>query len=105
MEKGILKSDSVMCPLIGMRILLSTCALLRWKKTKIDVQGAFLQSCAADCDVFVKPPKECKLKSFYWLLLVAAYGFVNANAKWQLHSDDTLFQLGLSQSPYIPQLF
>lgn len=38
-------------------------------------------------------------------LLVATYGLVNANAKWQLHSDTTLLDLRLQALVHIPQLF
>lgn len=40
-----------------------------------------------------------------WLLLTAAYGLVNANAKWQSQSDQVMFDLGLTQSVHVPQLF
>lgn len=44
-------------------------------------------------------------REFYWLLLTAAYGLVNANAKWQQHSDDFLRSIGFEQLVYVPQLF
>ena len=56
-------------------------------------------------DVFVIPPRECLEGSFYWHLNVATYGLTNANAKWQVHSDNTLLRIGLSGAVYIPQLF
>ena len=40
-----------------------------------------------------------------FLLLTSAYGLVNANAKWQEHSDTPLRNLGLSQSRFVPILF
>lgn len=39
------------------------------------------------------------------MLNVATYGLVNANAKWQRHSDTTFINLGLKTVAYIPQLF
>lgn len=33
------------------------------------------------------PPRECANRTRHWLLLVAAYGLVNASAKWQDQSD------------------
>ena len=44
-------------------------------------------------------------KGFYWLLLTAAYGLVNASAKWQDQSDSFLRELGFAQLIYAPQLF
>ena len=41
----------------------------------------------------------------YWLLLAAAYGLVNAGAKWQEHCDQFFGSLGLKQSTFVPQLF
>lgn len=71
----------------------------------MDVQSAFLQTGNADRNVYVVPPRESKNRSFYWLLLTAAYGLVNANAKSQVQSDNLLFSLGLYQLAYVPQLF
>jgi len=42
---------------------------------------------------------------FRWLLLTAAYGLVNAGAKWQEHIDSFLLQIGFIHVIYIPQLF
>ena len=100
-----LKRDSATCPPIGFRTLLSICTIMQWFVSKVDIKGAFLQSGPAERDVYVVPPRECARRGFYWLLLVASYGLVNANAKWQNHSDDTLFKLGLRPTVLIPQLF
>lgn len=40
-----------------------------------------------------------------WLLLVATYGLVNANAKWQVKSDAAMSSIEVSQSASIQQLF
>lgn len=100
-----LKTDSASCPPLGIRILFSVCVLLQWYLTKVDVKGAFLQSGSATRDVYVIPPRECSDRRFVWLLTVATYGLVNANAKWQNHSDTTFINLGLKTLVYIPQLF
>lgn len=39
-----------------------------------------------------------------WLLITAAYELVDANAKWQVQSDQVIFDLGLQQCNQIPQL-
>ena len=104
-DKAQLKTDSACCPPLGIRMLFSLCSLFRWYITKIDVKGAFLQSGEASRKVYVVPPQECENKKFVWLLTVATYGLVNANAKWQMHSDQTLINLGLSTLIYVPQLF
>lgn len=53
---------------------------------------------------FVETQKECRLMSICWLL-GALYGLVIANARQQLHTDITLFGLGLKQFPYVSELF
>ena len=103
--KYLLKTDSSQCPPTGVRILLSVSTIKKWPLAKIDFTSAFLQTGNATRDVYVVPPRECCRKSSYWLLLTSAYGLVNANAKWQEHSDSLFVNLGLSQSRFIPQLF
>ncbi len=55
--------------------------------------------------MYVVPPRECRNRSSYWLLLTSAYGLVNANAKWQEHCDQLFSELGFYQSINVPQLF
>lgn len=45
--------------------------------------AAFLRTGPAQYNVYFRPPRERKDKNQYWLLLTAAYGFVNANAEFQ----------------------
>lgn len=94
-----------MCSPSGVRILLSIAALRKWRLSTIDVKSAFLQTGRAERDVFVVPPRECADRKFYWLLLTATYGLVNANSKWQKQSDELLYSLNLQQVTAIPQLF
>lgn len=100
-----LRTDSASCTPMGIRVLFSLCVLFQWYLTKIDVKGAFLQSGLATRDVYVVTPRECANRYVFWLLNVATYGLVNANAKWQQHSDSTFIRLGLKTIAYIPQLF
>lgn len=73
---------------------------------KVDAKTAFLQNCSAQRAVYVIPPYESDDKrQFVWLLMTAAYGFVNANATWQAQSDDLLLNSGLQLVALIPQLF
>lgn len=104
-DRDNLKSDSASCSPSGIRILLSTSSIMGWPLAKIDFTSAYLQTGEALRDVFVQPPRECRKRSAYWLLLTAAYGLVNAGAKWQEHSDRILCSFGLQQFKYVPQLF
>ncbi len=92
-------------PPVGIRILLSICNIFKWNLAKVDVQSEFLQTGSALRDVYVVPPRECKSRSFYSLLLTAAYGLVNANAKRQEHSNNFLKSFGFNQLVYVPQPF
>lgn len=103
--KNELKSDCCMCAPVGIRIILMVATLNKWKITRADVKSAFLQTGTPSRDVYVIPPRESKRKNFAWLLLAAAYGLVNANAKWQDQSDKVLLKHGLIQCKEIPQLF
>ena len=104
--KNDLSTDCTTCPPSGLRIVESVASLHGWKVHKADVKSAFLQTGAAMRDVFVKPPRESGMRSTHmWLLLTAAYGLVNSNAKWQVQSDQSFFELGLTQCQKIPQLF
>jgi len=104
-ERDQLKSDSASCPPTGIRMLLSIAAIMKWPLSKIDFTSAFLQTGEAQRDVYVIPPRECKDKNKCWLLLTAAYGLVNAGAKWQDQCDKFFSQLGLQQLTYVPQVF
>ena len=55
--------------------------------------------------MYVVSPRECAKRCHYWLLLAAAYGLVNAGAKWQMVSDALLRNIGFTQHRYMPQLF
>ena len=104
-ERYNLRTDSESCSPLGIRVLQSIAVIKKWFLTKVDILSAFLQSGPAERDVYVVPPRECSDRWFYWLLLTAAYGLVNANVKWQKHCDNTFNRLGLSSVKYIPQLF
>lgn len=90
-----LKSDCCMYPPLGIRIILSIAIIKKWRVLKIDVKSAFLQSRPAERDVYVNPPRESKRRNEVWLLLTAAYGLINANAKWQKISDTVFSEFGL----------
>ena len=104
-DRAELKTDSATCPPTGIRILFSVTVIFGWVLVKIDFVSAFLQTGKALRDVYVIPPYESRDSAVYWLLLTAAYGLVNANAKWQKLSDECLRMLGFKQLVYVPQLF
>lgn len=74
-----------MCPLIVVCVLLSTCALMKWFVTKINVRSALLQSGIADRDVYVKPPRESKSKSFSLAFIGLCVQF--SEFQWQMANE------------------
>lgn len=98
-------SDFCTCALIGIRTVTTVAAVSRWRIVQIDVEMAFHQSEPADRKVYVRPPRELKLCNELWLLLVAEYGLINANSKWQAVSDNAFVEIGLQHLAAIPQLF
>lgn len=88
-------SDCCMCSPTGTRVVVTVAGLRKWRITKIDVESAFHQSGPADRKVYVRSPKESKLRNELWLLLVAGYGFINANFKWNFVSDISVFNIWL----------
>ncbi len=105
MEKEELRTDSASCSPLAFRLFLSVCSLRKLFISKVDFKSAFLQTGPAERDVYVRPPKADKSRFTLWRLNVAAYGLVNANAKWQNQSDALLAECGLRQLAFMPQLF
>lgn len=59
----------------------------------MNVTAGFPQTGQAAHDVYVRTLKELQMKATHiWLLLIAAYGVVNANAKWKSQYDEAIFQ-------------
>ena len=80
-EKDKLETVSSQCP-TGIQILLSIATMMKCSLSKINFTSAFLQTGACKREVYVVPPRECRRKLFYRLLVTSTYGLVNANAKW-----------------------
>ena len=76
-----LKTDLFQFSPTGIRILTSIATMMQWLISKIDFVSAFLQTGDARRDVSVIAPRECRKRSFNWLLLTSAYGLAKANAK------------------------
>lgn len=105
--KNKLHKDCSTCSPKVLRIIESVAPRYGWKLYKADVTtAAFLQIRSAQSNVYVRTPKEIKYKTTHLqLLLTAAYGLVNSNAKWQNNSDEFLLKNGLIQSKHVPKLF
>lgn len=110
MEMNITKKDNLhtefcMCPSLVTSILISTSNISKWRSFRTDAETAFMQTGQSECDFYVYLPSEYRFRNILWLLVVAAYGLVNASPKWKKQSDDAFIQLGLQPIAEIPQLF
>lgn len=94
-----------MWPSTGIRFILTIAPMTAWSLRKADVKSSFLQTASAQQTVYVIPPRECTERRFLWLLDSVTYGLVISNAKWQKQYDKTFYKLGMTQCPFIPQLF
>lgn len=71
-----------------MRIILSTEALGKLRLSKLNVKYTFVHNKEGKCDVYGVPPRESSDRGRrFWILLTAAYGLINSNAKWQVLSE------------------
>lgn len=69
------------------------------------MKAAFLKTGQAARDVYACSPIESNNRCNLWLLLAAAYGLVNANAKFPSQADNLISSIGLSKNTVVPQLF
>ena len=60
-----------------------------------DIKSAYLQGEFVDREIFVKPPKEAKVKDKLWLLLHGAYGIVDGGRLFYLKLSEKLLNLGM----------
>lgn len=104
-EREQLRADCCMCYPIGIRLVITMSTFKKWHIIRTDVKTAFLQTGPANRSVYVIALKESRQKNVLWLLLTAAFGLVNSNAKWKVQSDHFLAPLGLIQSTAIRRLF
>lgn len=90
----MLKTDSATCTPTGIRLVLSVAPIFKWHLVKFDFKSAFLKTGRTQLEIYVVPPHEYSDRPSYWLMPTAVYGLVNANAKWQEHSDKFLLSIG-----------
>lgn len=65
----------------GVRILIPFANKMDWMISGIYFKSAFLQTSFENFDVYVNTSLDCSEKAKSWLLLTAAHGLANANAK------------------------
>lgn len=89
----IFKSDCCLSSPTAIGIVSVIAAVRRWRLAKADVNAAFLQTGLADRDLNARPLRESNNRRLHWLLIDAAYGLVNANAKFQNQTNEVVLDI------------
>ena len=105
-DKEKIKTDSPTVNKVNIKLFYALAMAHGWPVQSDDVKAAFLQGAALDRDVFVRPPKECRVEGRIWKMLKRAYGFVDASRGFYLELDKVLLELGceaisLDQAMYV----
>ena len=98
-EEQNLRTDSPTIHKINIKLFFLVAAAKGWKIKTSDVKCAFLQGTDLDRDVYVRPPKERRVKGVIWKMVKrTAYGFTDASRGFYLELSKTLVSLGCKQS-------
>lgn len=100
-----LRSDRCKYSITGIHIVLTLASVQKWRLVKIDVGMAFHQSSPSNRMVFARSLVAWKIWNQLWLLLVAGYGLVHTNYKWQSVFDAVFHKLDSEHLSTVPQLF
>ena len=99
-EKGEFRTDSPTVHKSSINIFFMIAAKNQWQIKTSDVKCAFLQGELIDREVYVRPPKERRIKGLVWLLKKRAYGLTDASRGFYLELRSSLINLGCKQSRY-----
>lgn len=80
-QKDQLQTERRVRLFFGVRTVLSVASMYNSRLTRADSSSSYVQTGKAQRDVYVLPTHKSSDRAHYWLLLAAAYGMVNANAK------------------------
>ena len=104
-EQGEFRTDSPTVHKSSINIFFMLAAKNRWEIQTSDIKCAFLQGEIIDREVYVKPPKERRVKGILWLMRKRAYGLTDASRGFYLELCSTLLELGCKQSKYDPAMY
>ena len=104
-EKSKFRTDSPTVHKNSINIFFMLAATNGWRIQTSDIKCAFLQGEDVDREVFVKPPKERRIKCVIWKILKRAYGFTDASRFFYLELSSTLIDLGCIQSKFDPAVY
>ena len=104
-QKDQIRTDSPTVNRINIKLFLLIAVHMKWKIRTADVKSAFLQGKKIDREVFLKPPKECRIPGIIWLMKKRAYGFVDASRGFYLELKKSLEDLGCIMSKNDPAMY
>ena len=100
-----LRTDSPTVHKINVKLFFLIAASKGWRIKTSDVRCAFLQGTELDREVYVRPPKEKRIKGIIWKMIKRAYGLNDAARGFYLELSKTLTELGCRQSRLDPALY
>ena len=71
----------------------------------LDIKCAFLQGQDIDREVFLRPPKERRVKGIVWRMIKRVYGFTDASRGFYLELSKTIIELNCVRSKFDPALY
>ena len=77
----------------------------KWQIQTSDIKCAFLQGETIDRELYLRPPKEKRIKGKVWKMRKRAYGLTDASRGFYLELRKTLVELGCKQSKYDPAMY
>ncbi|GAB1599998.1 hypothetical protein Ahia01_000277300 [Argonauta hians] len=100
-----LKTDSPTCSREGMRLVMLTASVKKWRVETLDFTSAFLQGDVLERELFLRPPTEACPESQVWKLKRCIYGLNDAPRSWYKRVTQKLIELKGMVSAYDNALF
>ena len=104
-DKESVRTDSPTVNKVNVKLFYVIAASKGWQVRTADVKAAFLQGADLKRDVFVRPPKERRVKGWVWKMIKGSYGLVDASRGFYLELDEVLIELQCKPSVLDPAIY
>ena len=104
-DKESVRTDSPTVNKVNVKLFYVLAASMGWQVRTADVTAAFLQGAHLERDVFLRPPKERRVKGVVWKLIKGCYGLVDASRGFYLELDKVLIELECKPSVLDPAVY
>ena len=104
-DKESVRTDSPTVNRVNVKLFYVLAASMGWQVRTADVKAAFLQGAPLERDVFIRPPKERRIKGVVWKLIKGCYGLVDASRGFYLELDKVLIELKCKPSVLDPAVY